>query len=187
MSYSSIFDRFDFFLNISRTAKKAGNFSWFSRAEIFQDIYFRNRSNYMIQIIWFSYVVPLSLYLTSLIIYWQTLSWVKRDEFYVGLQKNWSHANRSRMEIIIADNATPYIWNNLWLCTMRPNLDTSYQYLAANPPAGCSKSPTSHQRALKKRGHVGDLRRRVPHIKSLRRPVTDERAPSPVHFVIHIS
>lgn len=33
---------------------------------------------------------------------------------------------------------------------------------------------------------MGDLRRRVPHIKSLRRPVTDERAPSPVHFVIHI-
>lgn len=33
---------------------------------------------------------------------------------------------------------------------------------------------------------MGDLRRRVPHIKSLRRPVTDEGAPSPVHFVIHI-
>lgn len=92
------------------------------------------------------------------------------------------------MEIIIADIATLRISEitfDFAQCVriLIPPTNTS----AADPPAGCSKSPTSHQRALKKRGHVGNFRRRVPHIKSLRRPVTDERAPSPVHFVIHIS
>lgn len=45
------------------------------------------------------------------------------------------------MGIIIADIATLHIWNNLWLRTMRPNLDISYQYLAANPPCRMFKEP----------------------------------------------
>lgn len=64
-----------------------------------------------------------------------------------------------------------------------PLTDTSSPFFLQD----VQRAPPSHRRALKKRGHVRDLRRRVPHIKSLRRSVTDERAPSPVHFVIHIS
>lgn len=90
----------------------------------------------------------------------------------------------SRIEVVIKLYASTTI--------LTPGNASGSRYLLPIPRRHSScrmfKEPLRHiGGALKKRGHVRDLRRRVPHIKSLRRSVTDERAPSPVHFVIHIS